>query len=88
MPSDTIESVDGPLIKGRVFHQYQSFLSLKATGPETLKNLLSQTLVKTRFDFVTFLAAARESDIRAQCSMWNYGLIPDLLRFAASSAFR
>ena len=54
--------------------QKRSFLSLKTKGSETLKNLVSQTLGKTRFDFVTFLAAARELDIRAQCSMWNYGL--------------
>jgi len=35
--------------------QKRSFLSHAATGSETLKNIASQTLGKTRFDFVTFL---------------------------------
>ena len=76
MPSDTIESVDGPLIKGRVFHQYRSFVSRALLKPEGLKNLVPQTLGKTAFDFVTFLAGTQGADIGAKCSIGLNGLIP------------
>ncbi len=41
-----------------------------------MKNLLPQTLGKTLFDFVTFLAVARRPDIRAPRSIGESGLTP------------
>ncbi|WP_281251748.1 hypothetical protein [Yoonia maricola] len=38
--------------------QKRSFLSLAATRPKALKNLVPQSLGETRIDFVTFLAAS------------------------------
>jgi hypothetical protein len=52
--------------------------------PKSLKNLVPQTLGKTLFGFVTFLAVARGPDIRAQRSIGDIGLIPVILRPAAS----
>jgi len=56
--------------------QKRSFLSHTVTGSETLKNLASQTLGKTRFDFVTFLTASRAADIHPHCSIPQDGLKP------------
>ncbi|WP_300012514.1 hypothetical protein [uncultured Roseobacter sp.] len=67
---------NNPLSKG--LRQKRSFLSLTTASLETLKNIVSQTLGKTLFDFVTFLAASREADIRAQCSNCQNGLEADL----------
>ncbi|WP_299971819.1 hypothetical protein, partial [uncultured Roseobacter sp.] len=62
----------------RVFHQYRSFLSLTAAIPQTVKNLVPQTLGEIRFDIVTFLTAVREADIGALCSIMQLGLKADL----------
>ena len=42
--------------------------------PEPMKNLVSQTLGKTAFDFVTFLAGVQGADIGAHCSIGESGL--------------
>ncbi|WP_229802356.1 hypothetical protein [Paramylibacter ulvae] len=49
--------------------QKRSFLSYLMLTPELLKNPVPQTLGKTAFDFVTFLATLHGADIRASCSI-------------------
>jgi hypothetical protein len=49
--------------------QKRSFLKLAAMLPQTLKNLVPQTLGETRYDSVTFLPSARRTDIGAPCSI-------------------
>ncbi|MEL6171712.1 MAG: hypothetical protein AAFR02_06810 [Pseudomonadota bacterium] len=53
-----------------------------------MKNLLPQTLGKTLFDFVTFLAVAERPDIRAQRSIGEYGLVADFRRIAPVGPYR
>lgn len=62
--------------------QKRSFLSLAEMRPRALKNLLPQTLGKTLFDFVTFLAVAERPDIRAQRSIGEYGLLAAVSYYA------
>jgi hypothetical protein len=47
---------------------------------ESLKNLVPQTLGKTRFDFVTFLAEAGQAEFGALCSIPKLGLKPSIRR--------
>ncbi len=54
--------------------QKRSFLSHTLPTQESLKIIVPQTLGKTRFDFVTFLANAGQADIGARCSIWKFGL--------------
>lgn len=53
--------------------QKRSFLSQAVLMPELLKNLVPQTLGKTAFDFVTFLAGAKERTFVHSAASYNKG---------------
>lgn len=64
--------------------QIRSFLSQALPTPESLKNLVLQTLGKTRLDFVTFLAEFGQVEIGARRGIKHFGLFAAIEGGAAS----
>jgi len=54
--------------------QKRPFLAQACPAPKPLNNLVTQTLGKISFDFVTFLAVAIEADIGKTRSILLFGL--------------